>query len=378
MTRPLAEGGIRASKSDDFLKGFPRPERAQVTLVIRRENAASGSGGFSDKERQRISRTVDQPRCQPIIFKWGFCFPDVGASSHSRRRIPMEVWFILAIGVAFLWGSAGVFAKLSTPSLGVARVALLIAAVEGVMYFSAFLFWRENVPISLSDGILAAASCIIGISGYLCFFESIMEGQVAIAGTISAAYPALTVIGAIVVLSESLTAVQSFGVIAIIGGVIALSYEPNPGTKHAMNRRSLVFALMAFVLWGFWSLTSKMAIDEIGAGNIFAFYVLSALTAPVLYGWFRRVHPTGLQGSAPTPKVWVLGAVGLALNVSGAWAYSFALGQGSASLVVPISSAYPLITVVMAVIFLRERLGRLHIPALALVLAGLILLGLTV
>jgi len=290
----------------------------------------------------------------------------------------MELWFILAIVVAFFWGSAGIFAKLSTPALGVARVALLIASVEGVMYTIGFLVWRQDVSISLADSILAASSCIIGISGYLCFFESIMEGQIAIAGTISAAYPALTVIGAIVVLSESLTAAQSLGVIAVIGGVIALSYEPKPGTKHALNKRSLMFALMAFSLWGLWSLTSKMAIDRIHAGNIFAFYVLSSLTAPILYGWFRRVHPSGPKSSRPGLNAWVLGAIGLALNVTGAFAYSFALGQGNASLVVPISSAYPLITVVLAVAFLRERLSRIHLPALAVVLAGLILLAVTV
>jgi len=290
----------------------------------------------------------------------------------------MELWFVLAIVVALFWGSAGLFAKLSTPRLGVARVAILIASVEGVMYTIGFLFWRQDVSISLADGVLAALSCLIGICGYLCFFESIMEGQVAIAGTISAAYPVLTVIGAIVVLSESLTGVQAFGVIAVIGGVIALSYEPEPGTKHSLNKRSLMFALMAFALWGMWSLTSKMAIDRIGAGNIFAFYILSALTAPVLYSWLRRVRPIGLQSTSPPPKIWLFGAIGLALNVTGAYAYSFALGGGNASLVVPISSAYPLITVVLAVVFLRERLNRIHMPALAIVLGGLVLLGMTV
>jgi transporter family protein len=135
---------------------------------------------------------------------------------------------------------------------------------------------------------------------------------------------------------------------------------------------------MAFTLWGMWSLTSKMAIDRIGAGNIFAFYILSALTAPVLYSWLRRVRPIGPQSASPPLKIWLLGAVCLALNVTGAYAYSFALGGGNASLVVPISSAYPLITVILAVVFLRERLNRIHLPALAIVLGGLVLLGMTV
>lgn len=289
----------------------------------------------------------------------------------------MELWFVLAITVAFFWGSAGIFAKVSTPKLGVARVALLITIVEAPMYCVAFYFWHENNPITLADGILAASSCLIGIMGYLCFFESVMDGQVSIAGTISAAYPALTVVGALIILSEALTAVQAVGVVAIIGGVIALSYEPNPASKHAMTKRSLVFSFLAFGFWGLWSLTSKMAIDRIGAGNIFGFYILSSLTAPLIYGWLRKVHPGPLRSDNPTRTAWLWGGVGLALNVTGAYAYSFALGEGSASLVVPISSSYPLITVVMAVALLRERLAKIHFAALGVVVVGLVMIGLT-
>jgi len=67
----------------------------------------------------------------------------------------------------------------------------------------------------------------------------------------------------------------------------------------------------------------------------------------------------------------------LALNVCGVFAFSFALNAGFASLVVPISSAYPLVTVVLAVALLREKLDRLHVIALAFVIVGLAVIGLT-
>jgi drug/metabolite transporter (DMT)-like permease len=120
-----------------------------------------------------------------------------------------------------------------------------------------------------------------------------------------------------------------------------------------------------------------MAIDRIGAGDIFGFYIISSLTAPLIYGWLRKVHPGPIIGDNPTRTAWLLGGVGLALNVTGAWVYSFALGEGSASLVVPISSSYPLITIVIAVAFLREKLARFHIAALGVVVVGLVMIGLT-
>lgn len=173
----------------------------------------------------------------------------------------MELWFILALVAMLLWGSTGIFAKLSTPKLGVARVAVLIAVVEGAMYFLAFCYWRGNLFIAFKDGVLATGACVLGVIAYLCFFESIMDGQIAIVGTISAAYPALTVVGALLLLSETLTPSQAIGLAATVGGVIALSYEPQPGSQHAMPRRSVIFALLALVLWGLWGLTSKMAVE---------------------------------------------------------------------------------------------------------------------
>ncbi len=288
----------------------------------------------------------------------------------------MEFWFVLAIIVAMFWGSAGIFAKYSTPRLGVARVALLIAAVEGPMYALAFIVWNQSIHVSVQDALLAVSSCLVGVIGYLCFFESIMEGQVAIAGTISAAYPALTVLGAFLILSESLTLVQSVGVVAIVSGVIALSYEPEPGGSHALNKRSLAFALAAFALWGLWSLTSKMAVDRVTAGNVFGFYVISSFTAPLLYVFFRK---GSIDSKArPGRMAWAMGALALAINVSGTYAYTYALQDGTASLVVPISSAYPIVTVVLAIAFLRERINRLHTLSLGIVIIGLVLIGVTI
>jgi len=289
----------------------------------------------------------------------------------------MELWFAFAMVVVFLWGIDGILAKLSTPKLGVARIAALMVIVDGMTYFLGFYYWRNNLPVSLGDGVLAAVSCMVGTVAYLCFFESMMDGQVAIVGTISAAYPALTVIGALVFLPETLTVIQGMALVAIIGGVVALSYERNPGGEHAMPRRSLLFALLAFALWGVWGLTSKIAVNAIGPGSILGFYVISSLTVPLVYAWFRRVRP-GLPGdSDPSWISWAFGATALALNVCGLFAFLFALNAGFASLVVPISSAYPLVTVMLAVALLHEKLDRFHMVALVFVIIGLIVIGAT-
>jgi len=289
----------------------------------------------------------------------------------------MEIWYLLTVVVVFFWGISQIFSKYSTVRLGVARIALLIAVIEGPLYATAFLFVHEEFDFSFWDGLLATASCLIGVSGFLCFFESVMDGQVSIAGTISAAYPALTVVGAVVILSESLSAVQSMGVVLIIGGVIALSYEPDPSAKHAITRRSLTFAFLAFLGWGIWSLTSKVAVDAVGPGNLFGFYVLSSITAPLIYVFFRRLEGPSRIKENPTRLAWTFGAIALALNVIGALAYTYALQKGNASLVGPTSSAYPIVTVVLAVAILKEKVHKTQVIWLAGVCLGLLLVGIS-
>jgi len=286
----------------------------------------------------------------------------------------MEFWIVLAILTAFLWGFANIFLKLSTPKLGVTRLACLVVVIEGMLYFAAFYLWHNIAAIDLEYGVLAAVSAIVGMVAYICFFESVVDGQVAIVGTISAAYPSLTVIGAVTFLSESLTATQLVGVAAIICGIVALSYERNPHSRYSIPRRSLFFALLAFGLWGFWGLTAKIAVSKIGPGNVFGFYVISSVTVPLVYLWFRRIRSRPLNVEKPLWFSWVFGTAGLALNVSGTLVFSFALSAGLASLVVPISSAYPLVTVTMALLLLGEKLNRLQLAALACVITGLLLI----
>jgi len=286
----------------------------------------------------------------------------------------MEFWFVFAILTAFLWGFANIFAKLSTPKLGVIRVAGLIVVIEGMMYSAGFFSWHNNAAIDLEYGALAAVSAFAGMAAYLCFFESVVDGQVAIVGTVSAAYPSLTVIGALAFLSESLTAAQLVGVSAIICGIVALSYERNPHSRYSIPRRSLFFALLAFALWGLWSLTAKIAVSKIGVGNVFGFYVVSSVTMPLVYVWFRRIRHGPLNVEKPSWVSWVFGAAGLALNVCGTLCFTFALSTGLASLVAPISSAYPLVTVTVALLLLGEKLNRLQLTALACVIMGLLMI----
>ena len=68
----------------------------------------------------------------------------------------------------------------------------------------------------LELGVLAY---IIDGTGWILYFESIIAGPITIVGTLSAAYPALTVLFARIFLGEQLGSVQYAAVALVIGGV---------------------------------------------------------------------------------------------------------------------------------------------------------------
>jgi len=287
----------------------------------------------------------------------------------------MEFWFLLAVLPIFFWGIAAVLAKVSTPQLNVVRVALIIVIIEGAMYFAGYVSFRNTTTLSFSSILFGLGTAIVGMVAYLCFYESMPDGQVAVIGTISAAYPALTVLGALLFLSETLTTSEAVGLVAVIFGIVALSYERTPNSQRTIPKRSLFFALLAFFLWGIWGLATKITIDTIGPGNMFGFYSIAAVALPLIYFGIRRNRLS--KSEKPSKFLWAAGAGGVASNVVGTLIFAFALNVGQASLVVPISSAYPLVTVALAITLLGEKLNRLQTIALAVLLIGLITIGVT-
>ena len=149
----------------------------------------------------------------------------------------------------------------------------------------------------------------------------------------------------------------------------ALDYEaPVP---PARSRAWLFFSVLAILLWGVWGALSKAAsnavpsptdlqvISTVGVVPIALLLVFSpnflkrtgSLGAGVFFGFL-----TGLCGSVGN----------LALFASLA-------SGGDASTVLPLSGVYPLVTVVLAVIILRERLNGIQLVGMGLALGALYL-----
>jgi transporter family protein len=116
----------------------------------------------------------------------------------------------------------------------------------------------------------------------------------------------------------------------------------------------LAYSVLTIVLWGAWGLVSKIASAGVDANTNQIFYTLGLL--PLILIVLRS--PRLQQGTdRRTGILWafITGVLGGTGNI--AFFRALVVG-GKASIVVPVTALFPVVTVVLAMIFLRERLSH--------------------
>lgn len=126
----------------------------------------------------------------------------------------------------------------------------------------------------------------------------------------------------------------------------------------------LAFSLMALILWGLWGFLSKVATRGL---PFQAVYLLAICGHGVVIGYLW------LAGALSVPaNPWGLAAAlaaGLCMAF-GLLTFFKALSVGAATVVVPLTALYPLVTVILSWAVLREEMTLRHLAGIALALAA--------
>jgi transporter family protein len=117
--------------------------------------------------------------------------------------------------------------------------------------------------------------------------------------------------------------------------------------------RWLVLTLLAVVCWGLWAIISKLIGDTITASQSQALSTVGVIPVMLVLSQSKKLVSAGNRRRGALNS-FIAGALCCGGNV----AYYHALNVGGkASNVVPLTALYPLVTVLLAVVFLREILS---------------------
>ena len=284
----------------------------------------------------------------------------------------MAIWLVPTLVSLFLYGIGQGLVKKYISEVPPARFCLYFIGARTVLNLSVFALFHRTALLTPEaapfDAACLLAYLLDGIA-WLLYFQSIVAGPIAIVGTLSAAYPALTVLFAHLFLHEDLSHLQYAGVALVILGCLGLSYAPTPESQQFTDSRWIPLSLVALLLWGCSTTVLKAAYRLPGADevNVLVFSMLGGMATLGVYGVSRGRRA---EGGA---REWTRSFVPMGMLAGGDIGFIVATRYGPVSLTTPLSGAYPVITVIFARVVLGERIGLLQGVCIAAILGGMAL-----
>lgn len=279
---------------------------------------------------------------------------------------------IFGLGAALAWGMADLGAALVSRRIG-SFVAVVVAQVTGAVTLSILFFLvRPAFHPSLRDLLLLVANGAVAAAAYVALFRALELGPVALVSPIVAAYGAVAVLLAVVVLGESLAGWVLTGVLVTLVGVVLSSTDVRRLGRATGRMEGVPPALLSLVLFGVASFLLGRLSQEMGW--VPAVAISRTTTGLVLLGTAlpRRRGFRGLRGMLVASAV----AVGLA-DAAGLALYARGAQLGLISVVAVASATFTLIPVVGGLLLLHERPAASQAVGVVLVVGGLLMLGLS-
>ena len=289
---------------------------------------------------------------------------------------------LLGLATALCWGSADLLARFATRSIGTFRTMLYMQAT-GLVLMTAALHWLGGWG-HLADGsgwrpwMWGIIAGVLNTSSTLALYRSFEIGKMSIVAPISAGYPALTTVLAVLT-GERLTAARIAGIFLIIVGVVVVARgEEIPGDAHVAEdgvagkkHLGVGWALMSGVGFGvmFWLLGIRV-VPLLGSGpSVWLIRLTSVVVTAVVMFVVRR--PTALPGERAGR--WILG-VGI-LDTSAYVLNNFGMQREQVSVVSVLASVYGAVRVGLAATLLGERISWAQWAGIVGVFAGIVLIS---
>jgi len=137
----------------------------------------------------------------------------------------------------------------------------------------------------------------------------------------------------------------------------------------------LLWSLASIVLWGTWGLVSKIASTGVDAYVNQLLYTAGLAPLLVFVAWtVHKQRNTEKRDGHGWGVFWAF-LTGILGGVGNIFFFQALVTGGKASVVAPVTALFPMVTVLLALIFLRERLGRKQWAGLALAFVAIYLLS---
>jgi drug/metabolite transporter (DMT)-like permease len=271
---------------------------------------------------------------------------------------------VLALGASLTWGFADFFGPLKGRTFGALRV-LVYVQLGGLLGIAVIVAIRGEGPADTA-ALLAIPAALSGTLGLYSYYRAMAVGAMSIVAPI-AGVSAVVPVAFGIATGDRPSAWQLFGILCALGGVFLASREPRRagGSRVAAG---VGLALLAAIGFGgyFPPMHAAGDADFWWASLIFRMTSTSVILVAVAF-----VRPNLRMPAAQLP---LLALIGLG-DMFGNLLFAASASHGLVSITSVLASLYPIVTVILARIVLKERVARSQELGVGFTLAGVALIS---
>jgi transporter family protein len=137
----------------------------------------------------------------------------------------------------------------------------------------------------------------------------------------------------------------------------------------------LLWSVATIVLWGVWGLVSKIASNGVDVYINQLLYTAGLAPLMLFVGWTVWKHSPKENAKLRRKGIFWAFLTGILGGLGNLAFFQALVKGGEASIVAPVTALFPMVTVLLAVVFLKERLGRTQWLGLGLAFVAIYLLS---
>jgi transporter family protein len=277
---------------------------------------------------------------------------------------------LAGLGGMFGWGLYDFFGGLFSKRIGNFKT-IFWSQLAGLFFATLLIFaFAINLNIPTSIAILIPVASILYAAAYLLFFKGFELGNVSIISATMNLWAVFTMVFAFIFLGQRLSTFQFLGVLMIIAGVALVSLKwsdiKNQNIKLLSGVKETILAALLFGI--FWNL-SEIISEQIGWVSTTLFVKIGIVLFMLLFSLLVHRELSVAKTSQKIKMTILFAGVCEAAAVA---FVNWGLTVGNAILVTPIASALSIVTIMMAVIFLKEKITKLQGFGMIIVITGIV------
>jgi drug/metabolite transporter (DMT)-like permease len=272
------------------------------------------------------------------------------------------------------YGSADFLAKKVIDTFGVPRTIFFTQLITSLL-LCLFLLRDASLPtFSTANLLWLAGFALFDAAGYLCLYRAFQVGKVSIVSPVASSFTILTALVSHFGFAEPFSGWKIACLALVIGGIMLIAVDPAELKRRKNNEKlsrgvgmALCVTLIFGIFYPFWD-------RFLSVPGYIVWVILERVLVVLLLGGYL-ILAAGRRPAAVGPAFFLIVPLIAAGETLARFGNSWALHAttGRTSLITALTALFPLVTLLLAHLFLKERLQRLQYAGILLVMAGLAL-----